>query len=120
VLRNSKSSLTTLVSCFCSWIRLTADVRIIGVGLPVFPGGVSLHDVASLLAESVSISVVRSGAKKLRVTTSSCGVLTWADAAVGIAFLEVGAVSVVLCRLRLRTSWKPSSLLAELDWFFLL
>jgi hypothetical protein len=30
VLRNSKSSLTTPFSCFCSWIRLTANVRIIG------------------------------------------------------------------------------------------
>jgi hypothetical protein len=35
VLRNSKSSLTTPFSCFCSWIRLTADIRIIGGGLPV-------------------------------------------------------------------------------------
>jgi hypothetical protein len=31
VLRNSKFSLTTPFSCFCNWIRLTADVTTIGV-----------------------------------------------------------------------------------------
>jgi hypothetical protein len=37
------------------------------------------------------------------------GGLTAADAAVGTAFFEVQAVSSVLCRFRLRTSWKQSS-----------
>jgi hypothetical protein len=63
VLRNYKPSLITPFSCFCSWIRLTADVSIIGGGLPVFPGAVVLRDEASVPAESISISAARSGAK---------------------------------------------------------
>jgi hypothetical protein len=45
----------------------------------------------------------------LRVATSFEGVLRGADDPVGSAFFEVGAVLVALCRLRFRTSWKPSS-----------
>jgi hypothetical protein len=43
------------------------------------------------------------------VVTSFAGVIAAAGAAVGIPFFEVGAVSVVLFRLRLRTSLKHSS-----------
>jgi hypothetical protein len=56
--------------------------------------------LASAPEESVSIFVARSGAKKLRVPTSLLVVHVSADA----GFLEVGAVSAVLRRLRLRTS----------------
>jgi hypothetical protein len=80
----------------------------IGGGLPVFPGAVASLDEASLPAESVSILAARSGAKKLRMVISFGFVLVGADAPVGTAFLEVGAASVVLCLLRIRTSWKPS------------
>jgi hypothetical protein len=48
----------------------------------------------------------------LRLATSLGGVSTAADAAVGIAFFEVWAVSLVLCRLCLQTSLKPSSWVA--------
>jgi hypothetical protein len=67
---------------------------------PAVSGG-----VASVLAESVSMSDVWSRAKKFQVATSFGGM----SMAVHTAFLEVGAVSFVLCHLRLRTSLKPSS-----------
>jgi hypothetical protein len=70
VLRNSKFSLTTPFSCFCSRIRLTADVRTIGGGRPGLAGAAASRGVASVLAESVSMSDARGGAKKFRVATS--------------------------------------------------
>jgi hypothetical protein len=52
--------------------------------------------------------------------TSLGGVFTAANTAVGTAFFEVGAVSFVLFRFRLRTSLKSSSWVAAdfgvLDW----
>jgi hypothetical protein len=69
--------------------------------------------VASVLAESVSMSDAWSGAKKFRVTTSLGGMST----AVHAAVFEVGALSFVLCHLHLL---KPSSWVAVdfgvLDW----
>jgi hypothetical protein len=41
VLQNSKFSLTTPFSCFCNWIRLMSDVRIIGGGRTVLTGAVA-------------------------------------------------------------------------------
>jgi hypothetical protein len=70
VLRNSKFSLTTPFNCFCSRIRLTADVRTIGGGRPGLAGAAASHGVASVLVESVSMSDALSGAKKFRVATS--------------------------------------------------
>jgi hypothetical protein len=68
----------------------------------------------------VSKIVALREAEKLRVVSSLWGVSTAADAAVGIGFFEVGVVSLVLCRLLLRTSLKPSSCVAAdfgvLDW----
>jgi hypothetical protein len=71
VLRNSKSSLTTFYTCFWNWMKLTADLRIIGGGLSLFPGAVALQDEASLPADSVFISVAQSEAKKLGTATPS-------------------------------------------------
>jgi hypothetical protein len=68
--------------------------------------------VASALEESVSMVAALRGAKKLRLTTTFGGVCTASDAAVNTAFLEAGAVSLVLCLFRLRTSLKPSSWVA--------
>jgi hypothetical protein len=76
VLRNWKFSLTTHFSCFCSRIRLTADVRIIGGGRPGLAGAAVSRGVTSVLVESVSMSDARSGAKKFRVATSLGGVST--------------------------------------------
>jgi hypothetical protein len=56
VLWNSKFSLTTPFSCFCNWIRLTADVRTIRGGRPVLAGAVASCGEASVSAESVSMS----------------------------------------------------------------
>jgi hypothetical protein len=105
VLRNSKVLLTKVFSCFCSRIRLTADVRTIGGGRPGLAGAAASRGVATVLAEIVSMSDARSGIKNFRVSTSLRGVSTAAHA----AFFEVGAVSFVLCRLRLQTYFKPSS-----------
>jgi hypothetical protein len=91
-------------SCVCSRIKLTADVRIIVGGPPALAGAASCG-VALMLAESVSMSDARRGAKKFRMATSLGGKST----AVHADFFEVGAVSFVRCRLRLRTSLKPSS-----------
>jgi hypothetical protein len=55
VLQNSKFSLTTLCSCFCSGIRLAVDVRIVGGGLPVLLGTASTFEVASVKEASVSM-----------------------------------------------------------------
>jgi hypothetical protein len=116
VLRNLKFSLTTPFSCSYNWIRLTADVRTIGGRRPGLAGAAALRGMASVLVESVSMSDAGSGAKKFRVATSLGGVST----AVHAAFFEVGALSFVLCRLRLRTSLTPSSWVAAdfgvLDW----
>jgi hypothetical protein len=84
---------------------LTADIRSTGGGRPLLAGAAGSRGVASMLAESVSMSDVRSWTKKFRVATSLGVVST----AVHAAFFEVGAVSFVLSRLRLRTSLKPSS-----------
>jgi hypothetical protein len=46
VLRNSKVLLVTPCSCFCSRIRLTADDRIIGGGLPDLAGSAASCDPA--------------------------------------------------------------------------
>jgi hypothetical protein len=73
VLRNSKFSLTTPFSCFCSRIRLTEDVRTIGDGRPGLEGAAALRGVASVLVESVSMSDAQSGAKKFGVATSLGG-----------------------------------------------
>jgi hypothetical protein len=99
-------------------MRLTAEVSIIGGGLPVFPGAVAVHVEASLPALSVSMLGARNGAKKLRVVICLGGVLTGSDVAVGTAFLEVGAASLVLCRLRLRTLGNLHPELAS-QWIFL-
>jgi hypothetical protein len=48
VLRNSKFSLTTPFSCFCSRIRMTADVRTIGGGRPGLAGVAASRGVASV------------------------------------------------------------------------
>jgi hypothetical protein len=73
-----------------------------------------------VLAECVSVSHARKGAKKIRVANSLRAVSTAADTAASTAFFEVRAVSFLLCRLRLRTSLKPSSWEAAdfvvLDW----
>jgi hypothetical protein len=106
LLRNSKFSRTTRFSYFCSRMRLTADVRTIGGGRPVLAGAVASRGEDSVLAESVSTSHARSGAKKFRVATSLGGVSTAADTAVSTAFIDVEAVSFVLCRMRLRASLK--------------
>jgi hypothetical protein len=77
----------------------------IGGGLPPLTGTAPSGVVASAPEESVSIVDARRGAKKLRVT--SFLVRVFMVSAPG--FLEVGASSVVLCCLHLRTSWKSSS-----------
>jgi hypothetical protein len=74
VLRNSKFSLAKLFSCFCSKIRLTADVRTIGGGRPGLAEPAVSRGVALVLVESVSMSDARSGAKKFQVATSLGGV----------------------------------------------
>jgi hypothetical protein len=78
-------------------------------------GATASRGVASMLVESVSISDVRSGAKKFRVATSFGGGVSTAKNA---AFFEVVALSFVLCRLGLRTSLKSSSCVAA-DFGFL-
>jgi hypothetical protein len=77
-----------------------------GGGLPDLAAGVSTG-VVSELVESMSIPVLRSGAKKFRVTISCC----WEVAAAGsvAAFLLVSPVSWEFRRFRLRTSVKSSS-----------
>jgi hypothetical protein len=116
VLRLSKFILTTTFSCFCSRIRLTADVRTIGGGRPGLAGAAASRGVASVWVESVSMSDAWTGAKKFRVATSFVGVST----AVQAAFFQFGALSCVLYPLRLRISLKPSSCIAPdfgvLDW----
>jgi hypothetical protein len=83
------------------------DVRIIGGGLPVFPGTYS-NDFS---IGSVDVHVrYPEGAKKFQVTTSlgelfKAGYVSVCTA----AFFEVPVVSSVARRFRLRTSWKPSS-----------
>jgi hypothetical protein len=103
-------------SCFCSRISLAADISSIGDGRPGLAGPAVSRGVASVLLESGSISDARSGAKKSRVATSLWGVST----VVHVAFFEFGAVSFVLCRLRLRIFFKSSSCVATdfgvLDW----
>jgi hypothetical protein len=112
VLRNSKSSLTASFSCFCSWIRLAADVRIIGGRLPVFSGTASSCGVFCVLGEFASLQFFLSGAKKLMVATTVEGVSTAADDTVVPAFMEFRAASSVLYLFRLRTSLNPSSCVA--------
>lgn len=70
VLQNSKFSLSTPFSCFGNWIRLTTDVRTTGGSLPVFLGAIALRGEASVLAESMSMSVARSRVKKFQLATS--------------------------------------------------
>jgi hypothetical protein len=118
VLRNLKFSLTTPLSYFCNRIRLTADVRIIGGGGPVLAGAVASLDEDWVLAESVSMLRVRSGAKKLRMETSVEGVSAAAGTVVGTGFFEIGAVSSVLCRLHFWTSLERPSWVAA-DFGFL-
>jgi hypothetical protein len=100
-------------------MRLTADVKIFGGGLFVFPGAVALHDEASLPAESVSISAARSGEKKLLVATSFGGVLIGADAPVGTAFFGVGAVWIVWIGLDGAVLFAPPDFLEALEAFIL-
>jgi hypothetical protein len=107
-LRNSKLSLTTLFSCFCSRIRLTADVRTIAGDHPVLAGAAVSRAVASVLAESMSMLDSRSGERNSPWRPPLVGVYT----AVHGAFFEVGQVSFVLCRLRFPTSLKPNSWVA--------
>jgi hypothetical protein len=57
VLRNSKFSLTTIFSCFCSRIRLTAVVRTIRGG-PGLAGAAASRDVASMFEESVPCQIL--------------------------------------------------------------
>jgi hypothetical protein len=61
--------------------------------------------VASVPEVSVSIVVDRRGAKKFRVVTSFLGAFLFSAA----GFFKVGVASLLLCRLRLRISLKPSS-----------
>jgi hypothetical protein len=63
-----------IFSCFCSRIRLTADVRTIGGGRPGLAGVAASRGVVSVLVESVSMSDAWSGAKKFRVASSLGGV----------------------------------------------
>jgi hypothetical protein len=86
VQRNSKLSLTTLFSCFCNWIRLVAEVRIIGGGLPVLPRTASSCAMASAPEESVSISVALRRAK-IWVATSLRG---WRVFTAALLFLKFG------------------------------
>jgi hypothetical protein len=88
VLRISKFSLTTPFSYFCSRIRLTADVRTLGGGIPGLAGAAASRGVASVLVVSMSMSDARSGAKNFRVATNLGGVSTAENA----AFFEVGAL----------------------------
>jgi hypothetical protein len=73
VLRNSQFPPTTPFSCFCSRIRLTADVRTIEGGQLGLAGVAASRGVASVLVESVSMSDARSGAKEFWVVTSLGG-----------------------------------------------
>jgi hypothetical protein len=68
-------------------------------------GAVASRGETSVLTESVSMSRARSAGKTFWVATSLVGggVSTAADTAVRTVFFDVGAVSLVLCRLRLRT-----------------
>jgi hypothetical protein len=98
----------TLIT-FSNCSRLVAAVIVIGGGLPVFPLSAPYCVVASVLAESLSMAVALKVAKELRVTTTFWGGGSTASVhAVGPVFLEVGAVSSVLCLFRLWTSLKPS------------
>jgi hypothetical protein len=85
--------------------EVTVDVRIIGGGLPVFAAVSVVAVSCGVVDESVSMLVVRRGAKKFRVGTSLEPV-----SAVGrvAAFFAVSAVSYEFCRLRLRITLKPS------------
>jgi hypothetical protein len=57
----------------------------------------------------ISISVVQSGAKKLRIDIAFGGSLTAADVGTSLAdFFAVYEVSLEICLLRLFTSWKSS------------
>jgi hypothetical protein len=103
-------SLTTICSCFRKWIRLVADVWIIGGSLPVLPGTAFSFEVVSVREVSVSMSVALRGAKNFKVTTSLKGIYKVGDVLFCTAvFFEAPAVSSMACRLCLRTSWKPSS-----------
>jgi hypothetical protein len=84
---------------------LTADFRIIGVSLPVLLGAVTSRGEALVLAESVSMSVTWSGAKKFQVMISLVEeVFTGGGVLVCSAtFFTVLAVTLVLCRLCLQT-----------------
>jgi hypothetical protein len=51
-------------------MRFVSDVKIIGGGLPVFPGTVSSFTMVSAPADSASIGALRGVGGKLRVGTS--------------------------------------------------
>jgi hypothetical protein len=85
--------------------------ELLGGGLHALPRTASSCIVASALEESVSIDAALRGVKKLRVVTLG-GVSTATDATAATDFFDVGAALLVLCRLRLRISWKPSSCVA--------
>jgi hypothetical protein len=83
-------------------LKVLSNVSTFGVSLHVFAGTASSCGLVSIREESVSISVVLRGGEKvtgddlLGEAGSSA-----ADPAVGTAFFDVRAVSLVLCRFRL-------------------
>jgi hypothetical protein len=69
------------------------DVRIIGGGLPDFPGTASSFEVATVPEASVSMSAALTGAKKFQVTISFGGIFKTGEVLVCTAALnEVPAV----------------------------
>jgi hypothetical protein len=108
VFRNLKFSLTTLLKTFATaafWLR-----QLLLLGMTYL----FCHELP-LLAESppcerlgVMLAAL-SGAKTFLVGTALGVTLTMAGAAVTTGFFELRAASLLLCRLRLRTPWKPSS-----------
>jgi hypothetical protein len=107
VLRNSKSSHATPFSCFYNWIRLTADVRNIGGGLPSYQELLTYMMMPHCWQNRCPFELCGVG-RRICVLRPPSGRCLATETAVGIALFAVGAVSVVLCRLHLRTSWKPS------------
>jgi hypothetical protein len=82
---------------------LAADVNIIGGGRPDFPVAAASAELDSVTWASVSMLVVRRGAKKFVVATFTADVGR-------AAFFRVQAASPVKCLFQRVTSLKPSAL----------
>jgi hypothetical protein len=77
VLRNSKFCFATSRICFCKWIRFAADVSVICGGRPAFSDPRTYTEADSDTGETVSILVVRKGAKNFLLPSRSSEPAMW-------------------------------------------